>query len=233
VRFPESVGDAIGLNGGSDEIDLLNRRIESLNKRMLAMVNETIQNGGDIESNEVDFKDISEEIEQLKRRIESIRVSQIGDETLAERLAQIQETIDQREKNKGTYDDAIVRQMVECIQVHKDGKLTIMQAKSNRIHYFYDYGDGWEVSVEVIDAFYPDSLDAQDESIRTAVSSHAPVCIETDGLPVLEDIGGIHGYTDFLLTLHRSQDGIEREETREWARSLGWTGRAIKPKNML
>ncbi len=123
--------------------------------------------------------------------------------------------------------------MVECIQVHKDGKLTIMQAKSNRIHYFYDYGDGWEVSVEVIDAFYPDSLDAQDESIRTAVSSHAPVCIETDGLPVLEDIGGIHGYTDFLLTLHRSQDGIEREETREWARSLGWTGRAIKPKNML
>ena len=128
-----TIGDAIGLNGGSDEIDLLNRRIESLNKRMLAMVNETIQNGGDIESNEVDFKDISEEIEQLKRRIESIRVSQIGDETLAERLAQIQETIDQREKNKGTYDDAIVRQMVECIQVHKDGKLTII------------FGGGYEV----------------------------------------------------------------------------------------
>ena len=34
-------------------------------------------------------------------------------------------------------------------------------------------------------------------------------------------------------TLHHSQDGVEREEIREWARSLGWTGRAIKPKNML
>ena len=79
------------------------------------------------------YKLFSEEIEQLKRRIESIRVSQIGDETLAERLAQIQETIDQREKNKGTYDDAIVRQMVECIQVHKDGKLTII------------FGGGYEV----------------------------------------------------------------------------------------
>ena len=108
-----------------------------------------------------------------------------------------------------------------------------MQAKSNRIHYFYDYGDGWEVSVELIDAFYPDSLDEQDDSIRTAVSSHAPVCIKADGLPVLEDVGGIHGYADFLLTLHHSQDGVEREEIREWARSLGWTGRAIKPKNML
>lgn len=108
-----------------------------------------------------------------------------------------------------------------------------MQAKSNRIHYFYDYGDGWEVSVELIDAFYPDSLDEQHDSIRTAVSSHAPVCIKADGLPVLEDVGGIHGYADFLLTLHHSQDGVEREEIREWARSLGWTGRAIKPKNML
>ena len=108
-----------------------------------------------------------------------------------------------------------------------------MQAKSNRIHYFYDYGDGWEVSVELIDAFYSDSLDEQDDSIRTAVSSHAPVCIKADGLPVLEDVGGIHGYADFLLTLHHSQDGVEREEIREWARSLGWTGRAIKPKNML
>ena len=89
------------------------------------------------------------------------------------------------------------------------------------------------MSVELIDAFYTDNLDEQDDSIRTAVSSHAPVCIKADGLPVLEDVGGIHGYADFLLTLHHSQDGGEREEIREWARSLGWTGRAIKPKNML
>lgn len=61
-----TIGDAIGLNGSSDEIDLLTRRIEALNKRMITMVNEAIQRGEDIESNEVDFKEISEEIEQLK-----------------------------------------------------------------------------------------------------------------------------------------------------------------------
>lgn len=60
-----TIGDAIGINGGSDEIDLLTRRVETLNKRMITLVNETIQSGGDMESNEDEFKDISEQIEQL------------------------------------------------------------------------------------------------------------------------------------------------------------------------
>lgn len=42
-----TIGDAIGINGGSDEIDLLSRRIDALNKRMMSMVNETIQSGLD------------------------------------------------------------------------------------------------------------------------------------------------------------------------------------------
>lgn len=132
-----TIGDAIGLNGGSDEIDLLTRRIEALNKRMITMVNEAIQRGEDIESNEVDFKEISEEIEQLNRRIQAIQESQTDSESLQERLNKIQETIDQREKNKYRYDDAIVRQMIECIQVHKDGKLTII------------FGGGYEIEEQL------------------------------------------------------------------------------------
>jgi len=132
-----TIGDAIGLNGGSDEIDLLTRRIEALNKRMISMVNEAIQSGEDIESNEVDFKEISEEIEQLNRRIQAIQESQTDDESLQERLNKIQEIIDSRERNKNTYDDAIVRQMIECIQVHKDGKLTII------------FGGGYEIEEQL------------------------------------------------------------------------------------
>lgn len=52
-----TIGDAIGINGGSDEIDLLTRRVETLNKRMITLVNETIQSGGDMESNEDEFKE--------------------------------------------------------------------------------------------------------------------------------------------------------------------------------
>ncbi len=128
-----TIGDAIGINGGSDEIDLLNRRIDALNKKMMSMVNEAIQNGIDIESNEDEFKEISEGIEQLKRRITAIQESQIEDGSLADRLEQIQNIIDRREENKEQYDDSIVRQMIECIKVHKDGKLTII------------FGGGYEI----------------------------------------------------------------------------------------
>lgn len=121
-----TIGDAIGLNGGSDEIDLLTRRIDALNKRMLTMVNEAIENGDDVESNEDEFKSISEQIEQLKRRITAIQESQIADASLQERLDKIQELIEQRNDNRNCYDDSIVRQMVECIQVHKDGKLSVI-----------------------------------------------------------------------------------------------------------
>lgn len=128
-----TIGEAIGINGGSDEIDLLLRRIDALNKRMLTMVNETIQNGGDVESNEDTFKDISTQIEQLNKRIEAIRESQSQNGSYEQRLSEIQKTISQRQKNKYTYDDSIVRQMIECIKVYKDGKLVII------------FGGGYEI----------------------------------------------------------------------------------------
>ena len=64
-----TIGDAIGINGGSEEIDLLTRRIDTLNKRMLDLVNETVAAGKDVESSEDEFKGISDQIEQLNRRI--------------------------------------------------------------------------------------------------------------------------------------------------------------------
>ena len=128
-----TIGEAIGINGGSDEIDLLLRRIDALNKRMLTMVTETIQSGGDVESNEDSFKDISAQIEQLNKRIEAIRESQSQNGSYEQRLSEIQKTISQRQKNKYTYDDSIVRQMIECIKVYKDGKLEII------------FGGGYEI----------------------------------------------------------------------------------------
>lgn len=121
-----TIGEAIGLNGGSDEIDLLERKMESLNRKILDMVNESLQNGEDVESREEEFKSISEEVEAMKRRIEVIRQSEQDDEKLAERLETIQKTIAEREANKNEYDDSIVRQMVECIKVYRDGRIEVI-----------------------------------------------------------------------------------------------------------
>ena len=120
-----TIREAIDANGGSDEIDLLERRIDALNNRMLRMVNDSVENGADLEDNEEEFKQISEQIEQLRRRIETIR-NETDAEGSQERLRLIQVAIDQRSANRYVYDDSIVRQMIECIKVYEDGKITVI-----------------------------------------------------------------------------------------------------------
>ena len=134
-----TIGEAIGLNGGSDEIDLLERRIDALNRRMMDLVTQSVESGTDVESHEDEFKDISEQTEQLRSRINAIRESQREDGDIQERLRQIQNTIDERQHNKDQYDDTIVRQMVECIKVFKDGRLLVI------------FGGGYEVEVNLYD----------------------------------------------------------------------------------
>ena len=128
-----TIGEAIGINGGSEEIDLLTRRIDTLNKRMLDLVNETVAAGKDVESSEDEFKDISDQIEQLNRRIAAIQESIHKDGSRQARLEEIQNIIAERNANETQYDDSIVRQMIECIKVHNDGKLTII------------FGGGYEI----------------------------------------------------------------------------------------
>lgn len=126
MLMKSTIGEAIGLNGGSEEIDLLERRIDALNKRMLDLVTLSIQDGNDAESYEDEFKGISQQIDQLNKRIEAIRESESEDGELQERLAEIQKAIERRKENKDAYDDSIVRQMVECIKVYHDGRLQII-----------------------------------------------------------------------------------------------------------
>lgn len=121
-----TIGDAIGLDGGSDEVDLLERKIDALNRKMLELINESVQSGGDVESHEDEFRELSETIDQLKSRINTIQESSSSDASRSDRINQIQNIISDREARKFVYDDAIVRQMIECIKVHNDGKLEII-----------------------------------------------------------------------------------------------------------
>ena len=128
-----TIGEAIGINGGSEEIDLLTRRIDTLNKRMLDLVNKTVAAGKDVESSEDEFKGISDQIEQLNRRIAAIQESIHKDGSRQARLEEIQSIIAKRSANETQYNDSIVRQMIECIKVHSDGRLTII------------FGGGYEI----------------------------------------------------------------------------------------
>ena len=59
MLMKSTIGEAIGINGSSDEIDLLERRIDALNKRMLDLVTLSVQEDSDAEDYEDEFKNIS------------------------------------------------------------------------------------------------------------------------------------------------------------------------------
>ena len=108
-----TIGEAIGINGGSDEIDLLQRQIDALNKRMITIATESLENNTSFEDNEAEYKEISEQITQLSSRISAINESLARDNTRKDRLQRIQEIIAQRRIDSNTYDDAIVRHMID------------------------------------------------------------------------------------------------------------------------
>ncbi len=135
--------------------------------------------------------------------------------------------------------------------------------------YCYDYGDGWEVKIDIEDVYYSDSewdhpsksgyitvamteeqvYDEQTplykngeiiegelaEYIRMLVVNYRPVCIFADGLQVLDDIGGIGGYCEFLLAFHGKENSQfeTKEDAKEFASYKGWTGRMNTAEKML
>ncbi|MDY6315714.1 MAG: hypothetical protein SPL49_00600 [Oribacterium sp.] len=121
------------------------------------------------------------------------------------------------------------------------------------LEYEYDYGDDWKVSIECVDEYVEkESADGtshyfdrhgiqvlDDELFMKVGKKLKPVCIESDGLPVLDDAGGIHGYIETLRTIKGQVDPEdpeafkEQKETKSWARMQGWTGKKVKPENIL
>lgn len=121
-----TISEALGLNGDPEEVDMLERKIEALNNKMLALVNESVSSGDGIEAHESEFMTLSQETELLKQRITAIQESTAKDNGEQNRLEQIQAIIAERESKCMEYDDSIVRQMVECIKVYPGSKLEII-----------------------------------------------------------------------------------------------------------
>lgn len=121
-----TVAEAMGCSSTRNEIDYLERRIEALNKKMMNLVSESIAKGNDVEDCEDEFKEISDEISELKEQIKVLQESAYGNEISEERIREIQLAIDNHEINFTEYDDALVRQTVECIRVYESKKIDVI-----------------------------------------------------------------------------------------------------------
>lgn len=74
--------------------------------------------------------------------------------------------------------------------------------------------------------------DALNELLRHVEYKQLPMCVDADGLNLVDDVGGVWGYVDLIRTLH-GDDKEEVQSMREWAESLGWSPKMNKPEKML
>lgn len=107
---------------------------------------------------------------------------------------------------------------------------------ANKIHYEYDYGDGWEVTISCEEIFKQGDRRERSpevsEQLYQVRKTGKPLCMAMDGKRLLDNVGGIGGYCNFLRTIN-GNDTTAKQEMREWARSLDWTGRRCKPDKLL
>ena len=120
---------------------------------------------------------------------------------------------------------------------------------TDEILYNYDFGDNWKVRItagENCDDLIsdgrvtPSEIDAAYEKCQ---KEYRPVMIARDGEMLIDDVGGIHGFAEFLRCinpdLERMTDSektealIEKRENLEWAKGMGWHRDDAKDVNLL
>ena len=104
--------------------------------------------------------------------------------------------------------------------------------------YNYDFGDNWKIRITASENC-PDLVESgrisQTELDRANVKCrevYRPVLIARDGEMLVDDVGGILGFVDFLLRINPELKMLDQEEKEaarqekkeslEWAKSLGW-----------
>lgn len=129
-----TIGEALGIQAETAEIDELKRRIDALNQKMVSIIQKAARDGEDIEEHESEFKEMAESIALFKQRISVLEQAKRNDAEMSERMAKIQEIIDERQAHQDVYDDSIVRQMIECIKVFSNGNIEVYFGGGNCIH---------------------------------------------------------------------------------------------------
>ncbi len=106
---------------------------------------------------------------------------------------------------------------------------------TDTLNYEFDFGDGWEIRISLEGVYDSDNTGDEKLSaqVKQVMETGRPLCIAMDGnLPLVQDVGGIHGYCDFLKTIN-GEDTDAKKEMLVWARGLGWTGRKQTAERLL
>lgn len=110
------------------------------------------------------------------------------------------------------------------------------QAITDTIYYNYDYGDNWVIRITAMDDCV-DLVDqgriTQEQIDRAQIKCrelYRPVTLAVDGEMVMDDVGGLHGFAEFLRTINPDLTNLspsekeyarnEKKETLAWAKGV-------------
>lgn len=133
--------------------------------------------------------------------------------------------------------------LTNCKSKQAANLMPIVYPLTDEVLYAYDYGDGWLVRITCQNSFFSKGENFTDakgnkadaaltEKLKYVTEKQLPLCIRKDGPNLVDDVGGISGFCEFLEIINSSDRALAREY-RTWASGLGWTGRNVKPENML
>lgn len=143
---------------------------------------------------------------------------------------------------KALMDDELKEDIEDCLKQDDADLQPVLDPVTEVLHYSYDFGDDWNVTITA--SFGASDLIASgrltqkelDEALSQMYKTYRPVCIAQDGFPVMDDVGGVPGYLEFLSTINGPADETSMNEIQSnwaWAKDMGWSTRRSSNKNLL
>lgn len=136
-------------------------------------------------------------------------------------------------------DERLREEIKECIRCNSTDQQPKLQTLTDTLYYHYDFGEDWYVKISAsagaLDLIETGrvSQDELEKATLTMLTTHRPVCIAQDGYSVLDDVGGIDGYVQFLEEIHQEQNAESTTNIQLWAESMGWKRRRVSNQRML
>jgi len=190
--------------------------------------------------------DVYESFDQYYERTKDSKNKENDSRQIVRRAPILELTIEELRNSisfNSVFDELLERCEVREILGSKEDKLAEFSDFSNntfgeinlpvtdKLIYNYDFGDNWVVEITKIDNY--EENNSLEEAVNIVKDKYKPICIHKKGGYVMDDVGGMDGYTDFIRTIYTSKDVEERKSARNWANGMGWNSRKIKSEKML
>ena len=125
----------------------------------------------------------------------------------------------------------------------------ILSPVAEEVYYKYDFGDNWTIRItasnnckDLVESgrISQNDLDRANVKCREV---YRPVLIAKDGEMLMDDVGGIYGFAEFLEDIHPDMNVLTSEEKEyakrqkqnmlQWARGMGWHKEKCTDFNLL